>query len=95
MPRFILSYDLKDAKDSDHANFKSELITSGWNGCASVSNVLKKLPETTMLGNFDLVAIASGTVTSAEKAANVTVSRYVVGELTGVQKGKLPDDCDP
>jgi len=94
MPRFILSYDLKDAEDSDHANFKSELTTKGWDGCASVSDVRKKLPETTMLGNFDNVDKASSSVISSENAAKVTVARYVVGELTGTQKGRLPDDCD-
>jgi hypothetical protein len=94
MPKFILSYDLKNAQDSDHANFKAELEAKGWTSCITVDTGKKKLPETTLLGIFALQTDATTSVLDAESAAKVKISTFIVTERSGSASGRFPNDCD-
>ncbi len=93
--RFILSYDLTGAKDSDHADFKLELQTHGWDACISTKKGRKKLPETTMVGKFSDQETAKNTVTTSATAKSIKIGRYLVVEIPDLGiSGKFEDDCE-
>lgn len=90
--RFILSYDLRNAKDGDHANFKTELESRKWDNCVGSEPSRKKLPETTMIGIFLDKDSAVKSVTSAASAAKVNIAKYVVCEI-GALSLNSNEDC--
>ncbi|KRQ16863.1 hypothetical protein [Bradyrhizobium manausense] len=87
MPAYVASYDLKETKPDPHPTFLKQAAAQGWKlWILSSNNVRYRLPNTTLIGTFDNLAVAEARLEAArlatenEMGRNVTTSKWIVAE---------------
>ncbi|WFU39864.1 hypothetical protein QA640_36935 [Bradyrhizobium sp. CB82] len=87
MPAYLASYDLKETKPDPHPTFLKQAAAQGWKlWILGSNNVRYRLPNTTLIGTFDNLAVAEARLEAArlatenEMGGNVTTSKWIVAE---------------
>lgn len=82
MTTYIVTYDIKETSPDPHATFLEQARKNNWNyWILSSANVWYRLPNTTLVGNFQ-------TMDAAEKAFEATrvATAKVVGKAVTIEK---------
>ncbi|WP_275497344.1 hypothetical protein [Bradyrhizobium yuanmingense] len=92
MPNYLASYDLKETSPDPHSVFLKRAIAYGWSCWILASNnVWYRLPNTTLVGAFDYLAVAEMKLESARVATQnelgraVTMSKWIIVDYGSVR----------
>ncbi|MGV7217539.1 hypothetical protein [Bradyrhizobium sp. UFLA05-112] len=87
MPVYLASYDLKGSSPDPHPIFLKQAAAQGWKlWILGLNNVRYRLPNTTLVGMFDSLAVAEARLeaprlaTENEMGGTVTTSKWIVAE---------------
>lgn len=78
MPRFIATYDLTNTNPSPYTAYREAALELGWAvWILSSKGVWYRLPNTTLVGSFDSMAIADKAFDAIKPAAEKKLGRLI------------------
>ncbi|KRQ96830.1 hypothetical protein [Bradyrhizobium valentinum] len=87
MPTFVASHDLKETNPDPHAMFLRQAVAHNWTPwILGSNNVWYRLPNTTLVGTFESMAIAEARLeatrvaTQNEMGRTVTMNKWIIAE---------------
>jgi exonuclease I len=96
MPNYLASYDLKETNPDPHSTFLAESRKRGWNyWVLSSSNTWYRLPNTTLVGNFDSMSAAEKALEDTRVATAAAIGRAVTMEkwiIVGYSQSRFNSD---